>query len=160
MMAISVLQWPGFNQAFIVSFIASAGLSLAILWYGKRRPKGTPVSWGEAMIGATYVFGVLFLAYGILPHQFIDTADKNLGWSRDKLIFGPGGIVKPQSAGGWNPITLQYEAVRDTLVVLLHAVFFGLHMWIAIAWQKRGDAAAAKKALPTSTYGRPLVKKA
>ncbi|MFK8025967.1 MAG: hypothetical protein AB8G26_18580 [Ilumatobacter sp.] len=160
MIAIDVLKWPGMNQAFIVSFIASVVLSLAILWYGKRRPKGTPVSWGEAMIGATYVFGVLFLVYGIMPHQFIDHADKNLGWSRDKLIFGPGGILKPQSAGGWNPITLQYEAIRDTIVVLLHALFFGMHIWIAIAFQKRGDADAAKKELPTSTYGRPLVKKA
>jgi hypothetical protein len=159
MIAIDVLTWPGFNQAFIVSFVGALVMSLAIVWYGKRRPKGTPVSWGEAMLGATYVFAVLFLSYGIMPHQFIDHADKNLGWSRDKLIFGPGGILKPESAGGWNPITLQYEAIRDTMVVLLHAMFFGLHMWIAVWWQKRGDNVGTK-ALPTSTYGRPLVKKA
>jgi preprotein translocase subunit SecG len=157
MIGIDILTWPGFNQAFIVSFIASVALSMAIVWYGRRRPKGTPTTWGEAMLASTYVFGVLFLAYGILPHQFIDHADKNLGWSRDKTIFGPGGILKPTSAGGWNPITLQYEAVRDTLVVLLHALFFGLHMWIAVWWQKRGDSVT--KELPTSSYGRPLVKK-
>jgi len=160
MIAVDVLNWPGVNQAFIVSFVASLLMAFAIPWYGKRRVKGTPVTWGEAMIGATYVFAMLFLTYGIMPHQFIDHADKNLGWSKDKLIFGPGGILKPESAGGWNPITLQYEAIRDTTVVLLHALFFGIHMWVAIAWQKRGDAAAAKKELPTSTYGRPLVKKA
>jgi hypothetical protein len=159
MIAIDVFTLPGFNQAFIVSFLGALVSSLAIVWYGKRRPKGTPVSWGEAMLGSTYVFGVLFLTYGIMPHQFIDHADKNLGWSRDKLIFGPGGILKPESAGGWNPITLQYEAIRDTIVVLLHAIFFGLHIWIAIWWQKRGDN-VVKKELPTSTYGRPLVKKA
>jgi hypothetical protein len=158
MIGIDILTWPGFNQAFIVAFIASVASSLAIVWYGKRRPKGRPVTWGEAMLGGTYVFGVLFLTYGILPHQFIDHADKNLGWSRDKTIFGPWGILKPQSADGWNPINLQYEAVRDTLVVLLHAVFFGLHMWIAVWWQKRGDAVV--KELPISSYGRPLVKKA
>jgi hypothetical protein len=158
MIGIDILTWPGFNQAFIVAFVASVVSSLAIVWYGKRRPKGHPVTWGEAMLGGTYVFGVLFLTYGILPHQFIDHADKNLGWSRDKTIFGPGGILKPTSAGGWNPINLQYEAVRDTLVVLLHAVFFGLHMWIAVWWQKRGDSVV--KELPISSYGRPLVKKA
>jgi hypothetical protein len=42
---------------------------------------------------------------------------------------------------------------------LLHAIFFGLHILIAIWWQKRGDN-VVKKELPTSTYGRPLVKKA
>ena len=158
MIAIDVLEWPGFNQAFIVSFVASLVLSLAIIPYGKRRPIGTPFSWGEAMLGATYIFGVLFLAYGIMPHQFIDHADKNLGWSKDKLIFGPGGILKPEAEGGWLPLTLQYEAVRDTVVVLLHALFFGLHIFLAIWRQKRG--ATTTKELPTSTYGRPLVKKA
>ena len=85
--------------------------------YGKRRPVGKPLSWGEAMIASVYAFGVMFLAFGVVPHQWIDHADKNLGWSKDKIIYGPGGILKPQSAGGWNPITLQYEAVRDIVVV-------------------------------------------
>lgn len=158
MIAIDILNWPGVNQAFIVSFIGAFVLSLVPLAYGKRRKPGTPTSWGEAMLAATFIFGVLFLSYGIMPHQWIDHADKNLGWSRDKTIFGPAGILKPQSAGGWNPITLTYEAVRDTMVVLLHAVFFGLHMFVAVWWQKRG--AVTPKELPTSTYGRPLVKKA
>lgn len=160
MIAIEVLEWPGVNQAFIVSFVASLAMAFAILAYGKRRPKGTPVTWGEAMLGATYVFGMLFLTYGIMPHQFIDHADKNLGWSKDKLIFGPGGILKPEAEGGWLPLTLQYEAIRDTVVVLLHALFFGIHMFVAVAWQKRGDDDAKVKELPTSTYGRPLVRKA
>ena len=113
---------------------------------------------GSRAAASTYIFGVLFLAFGILPHQWIDHADKDLGWSKDKIIYGPGGILKPESAGGWNPITLQYEAVRDIVVVLLHLVYFALLIYIAVWWQKRGQV--APKELPTSTYGRPLVKKA
>ncbi len=158
MIAIAPLEWPGMNQAFLVALGATLVLSLAIIPFGKRRPVGAPFSWGEAMIGATYLFGVLFLAFGILPHQFIDHADKDLGWSRDKLLFGPGGILKPESAGGWNPITLQYQAVRDIVVVLLHVVLIGMYIYLAVWWQKRGDV--KPKELPTSTYGRPLVRKA
>ncbi len=158
MIAIDVLKWPGVNQAFIVSLIASIVLSLAIIPYGKRRPVGKRTSWGEAMVAATYIFWVLFVAYGILPHQWIDHADKDLGWSKEKIIYGPFDLLKPEAEGGWLPLTLQYEAIRDTIVVLLHAVFFGLHIWLAIWWQKRGETTA--KELPTSTYGRPLVKKA
>jgi len=158
MIGIDILEWPGFNQAFIVAFIGAMVLSLAIIPYGKRRPVGAPFSWGEAMLSGTYIFGVLFLAFGVVPHQWIDHSDKNLGWSKDKLIFGPGGILKPQSAGGWNPITLQYEALRDIVVVVLHLIFFGLFIFLAIWWQKRGDVKT--KELPTSTYGRPLVRKA
>ena len=158
MIGIDVLEWPGMNQAFIVSFVATVILSLAIIPFGKRRPVDKPLLWGDALLGATYLFGLLFLAFGVVPHQWIDHADKDLGWSRDKLIFGPGGILKPESAGGWNPITLQYEAVRDIIVVLIHVVFFGLYIYLAVWWQKRGEV--KPKELPTSTYGRPLVKKA
>ena len=158
MFAIDVLEWPGFNQAFVASFVGTVILSLVIIPYGRRRPVGAPFSWGEAMLGSTYIFGVLFLAFGIVPHQWIDHADKNLGWSRDKLLLGPGRILEPQSLGGWNPITLQYEAVRDTVVVLIHLVFIVLFVYLAIWWQKRGEV--KPKELPTSTYGRPLVKKA
>lgn len=158
MIAIDVLEWPFMNQAFIVSFIAGIVMALAIIPYGKRRPVGAPLTWGDALLGSTYIFGMLFLQFGIVPHQFIDHADKDLGWSRDNIIYGPGGILKPESAGGWNPITLQYEAVRDIVVVLLHVVFFALLIFIAVWWQKRGDV--KPKELPTSTYGRPLVKKA
>ncbi len=158
MIGIDILEWPGVNQAFIVSLVGTTLLSLAIIPYGKRRPVDAPFSWGEAMLSGTFIFGVLFLAFGVVPHQWIDHADKNLGWSRDKTLYGPGGILKPESAGGWNPITLQYEAVRDTIVVVIHLYFFGLYMFLTVWWQKRGEVEV--KELPTSTYGRPLVKKA
>ena len=149
---------PGANTAFLVSLVAATLLTLVAIPYGKRRPRGTPVSWGEAMIGAVYAFGVMFLAFGVVPHQWISHADKDLGWNRTYIIYGPGGILKPQTAGGWNPITLQYEAVRDIVVVLLHVVFFGIYIFLAVWWQKRGNV--KPKELPVSTYGRPLVKKA
>ena len=158
MIAIDVFEWPGVNQAFIASFIGALVLSFAIIPYGKRRPVDAPFDWGQAVLASTYIFGVLFLAFGVVPHQWISHADKNLGWSRDKLLVGWGGILKPESQGGWNPITLQYEAVRDTVVVLLHVIFFGVYIYLAIWWQKRGNV--KPKELPVSTYGRPLVKKA
>ena len=110
------------------------------------------------MVGSVYAFGVMFLAFGIVPHQWIDHADKDLGWDRSKIIFGPGGILKPQAFDGWFPFTLQYEALRDIIVVVLHAYYFGVLIFMWIWWQKRGESVA--KELPTSSYGRPLVKKA
>ena len=157
-LAIDVLAWPGMNVAFLSSLFASTLLTLAAIPYGKRRPIGTPVSWGEGMLAGTYSFGVLFLAFGVVPHQWIDHADKNLGWDRTRIVMGPGGILKPQSMGGWNPITLQYEAVRDIVVVIIHVYFFGLLIFIWMWWQKRGQVTTT--AIETSTYGRPLVKKA
>jgi hypothetical protein len=158
MIAIDPLEWPGMNVAFLVSFFASIGLTLAAIPYGKRRPVGKPISWGEGMLGAVYVFGVMFLAFGIVPHQWIDHADRNLGWSRDRIVMGPAGILKPQSLGGWMPLTLQYEAIRDIVVVLLHALYFGLIIFMWSWWQKRGQVKTAE--IEVSSFGRPLVKKA
>ena len=157
MLAIDVLKWPGMNQAFLFSFVLTTGLTLAVIPYGKRRAPGRPLSWGEAMIGAAYVFLILFLAFGVVPHQWIDHADKNLGWRKDKPLLGPGGILKSKANGGSFPFDISYEAVRDIVVVVIHVIYVGLFIYIGSWWQKRGQQAA--KEIETSTYGRPLVRK-
>ncbi|MEK7424576.1 MAG: hypothetical protein AAB131_12145 [Actinomycetota bacterium] len=157
-LAIDVLRWPGVNQAFLFSFFLSTGLALLSIPYGRRRPIGTPVTWGEAMLAATFAFGVMFLAFGVVPHQFIDHADKNLGWNKAKILYGPFDLLKPKALGGFFPMTLQYEAIRDTVVVLIHVWYFGLLIFLWSKWQKRGATKSTEVA--TSTYGRPLVKKA
>lgn len=158
MIAIDILRWPGMNQAFIVSFVVTTGMALAVIPFGKRRKAGQPTTWGEAMVGAVYAFFVMFLAFGVVPHQFIDHADKELGWRKDKLIFGPLDILKPQEFGGPFPFTISYEALRDIVVLVIHGIYIGLFIYLFAWWQKRGEVKQVE--LPSSTYGRPLVKKA
>jgi hypothetical protein len=158
MLAIDVLEWPGVNQAFLFSFGLTLLLTFAVIPYGKRRKPGQRLSWGEAMAASVYAFGTWFLAFGIVPHQWIDHADKELGWRKDKLLFGPGGILKSEAQGGSFPFDISYEALRDIIVVVIHAIFIGLMVWIFVWWQKRGKE--AQKEIETSTYGRPLVRKA
>ena len=163
MIAIDFDSWnyPGLNVAFLASFFGTFAGAGLVVWYGKRRPVGALFSWGEAMLGATYMFGLLFLAFGIVPHQWIDHADKDLGWNKTKILYGPFDILKPQAAGGNFPMTLQYEAIRDVIVVVIHLWFFGLIIYLWAMWQNRGKkAAAASKEIATSAFGRPLVKKA
>src|SRR6476469_2911203 len=45
--AIDISTWPGVNQAFLFSFFLAVALTLLAIPYGKRRPIGTPFSWGE-----------------------------------------------------------------------------------------------------------------
>ena len=149
------------NQAFLVSFVVSNVLAFAAIPYAKRRPVGTPLTWGESMFGAVYAFGTMFIAFGIVPHHWIDHADKDLGWNRAKIIYGPFDLLKPQAFGGWFPFNISYEALRDVIVVVIHAYYFGVLIFLWIFWQNRGKRAAkAGTAVATSTYGRPLVKKA
>ena len=159
MLAIDILRWPGMNQAFLFSLIVTTAMALAVIPYGKRRPLGRPTTWGEAMMGSVYVFFAMFLAFGVVPHQFIDHADKELGWRKDKLVYGPFDILNAKANGGNFPFTISYEAIRDIVVVVIHAYFIGLMIWLFVWWQKRGEKVAGAE-LEKSTYGRPLVKKA
>lgn len=160
-LAIDVLRWPGVNQALLVSFVLSNAMAFAAVPYAKRRPVGTPFTWGEAMLASVYALATFFIAFGIVPHQWLNHADKDLGWNRAKIVYGPFDLLKPKAFGGWFPFNISYEAIRDIMVVLIHVWYFGVVIFLWIFWQNRGKRAAkAGTAVETSTYGRPLVKKA
>ena len=152
--------------AFFTSLLVAMLLVAPIVPYAKRRPVGTPITWGEAILAGTYVFFILFWIYGVVPHQFLTWADSELNWRPDVIWFGPGGqITLPFDIASlstpWFPITVSARAVRDIVAVVIYVVFLGLQMWMWAWWQKRGERAAEQKAIePTSTYGRPLVKRA
>ena len=157
--AIDISKWPGVNQAFLVSFVLATGMTLLAIPYGKRRPIGTPFSWGEAMLASLYSFTVMFIAYGVVPDRWIQHADKELQWTKQKLLNGPFDILKAKVNGGWFPFTVSYQELRDIVVVLIHVFFFALQIFIWMWWQNRNKKAVSTE-LETSSYGRPLVKKA
>jgi hypothetical protein len=166
--------------AFLASLLALVVLIALPFAYGKRRPIGTPVTWAEAMAGALYLFFVMLWAYGIVPNQFLAWADGPLRWRAD--AFGvPAGPLRQVLSGenhwyshktnafwpngitffGRGKIQLTKEGVRDIVAANLYIVFLVVHVKLWGAWQKRGAKAKAQAAIePSSTYGRPLVKKA
>ena len=152
--------------AFITTLILTAAMVAPVFWYAKRRPVGTPMTWGEAMLAATYVFFIIFWIYGVVPHQWLEWADSELSWRPDVIWLGPGGSMTLPFVGWtwetpWFPIMVSARAVRDIVAVLIYVAFLGGQMWIWAWWQNRGERAAAAKAIePTSTYGRPLMKRA
>lgn len=169
--------------AFITSFLALVVLCGLIFLYGKRRPVGTPITWGEAIIGGTVVFFVFFLAYGIVPDTFLKWADgKSLNWRSDShgIPAGPLNIIMSNTAEnhyfsasknvffpdgvtffGRGRVIVTKQAIRDIIAANIYIVFLGVNIYLWGAWQKRGKKAADKAALePTSSYGRPIVKKA
>ena len=137
--------------AFIASVLVSVVLFGGGIWMMRRRPADAPTSWGEAMVGAVYVFGTLFWIFGVVPHQFILWADSELGWRPDKFLVGPGELL------GDLPFEIPYSALRDIMVVNIHVVYVIAWVKVWAAWQSRGKAEPVVET-PTSDYGRPLVK--
>ncbi len=153
------------NVAFWSSVIVAAVLVGGIFWYMGRRPVGTPLTWGEAMVGAVYVFFLLFWIYGVVPHQFLTWADNELRWRPDKILLQPRtntascewvwgtskGCIK------WPlPITVSWKTLRDLIagaIYMVELVGMGL-VWVK--WQNRGKSAPAE--VEKSDFGRPLVR--
>lgn len=140
--------------AFVLSLVVTIGPMIWALRYMKRRPVGTPLSWGEAMVAATFVFFLLFMAYGVVPHQWLTWADNELGWRADRILVGPGDILTTAL-----PFELTYVVLRDVVVSAIYGGFLAAQVVVWKAWQERGKAKAPRrKELDTSPFGRPLVK--
>jgi hypothetical protein len=139
--------------AFVFSLLATIAAIAVIPFYAKRRAQGTPLSWGEAMVASMFAFFAMFVAWGILPHQWLTYADNDLQWRKDKILFGPWDVLDKAL-----PFTMTYEVVRDLIAVGIYVVTLGATIALWALWQNRGKE--KPKELPTSAYGRPLVKKA
>jgi hypothetical protein len=132
--------------------IVLTGVAVA---YGRRRPVGAPITWGEAMAASAYVFMLLFLIYGVVPHQWLQWADSELGWRKDKILAGPE-VVTNKSISFDIPMTITYETIRDAIAAGIYIVALGVQIALWSMWQNRGKA--KPKEIPTSAFGRPLVK--
>lgn len=158
--------------AFVVSLIFSLAMIAVIVRVGRNRPVGTPLTWGEAFVAGIFVFTLLFLLYGVVPHQFLNWADSGLGWRSDKIgiPLGPlGGLLNgrlgvekgllfPQGVplpNGYFILTAQ--VLRDIIVATLYIAFLLAQIKMWLWWQKRDQRKPDQGEL-TSAYGRPLVR--
>lgn len=143
-----------FVGSFLVAIVGCAGAYL----YSKRRPVGAPLSWGEAIAASTFAFALMFWVYGVVPHQFLTWAGNELSWRPDKVLIGwhlpftgDEGVLEY-----FLPFTVNYENLAHILVVGIYGLFLGLHVAAWAVWQDRAKPKA--EVVPTSEYGRPLVK--
>ena len=146
----------------ILIVVAGIGLSIAI---GRRRPIGTPVTWGEAFVAGTFVFALMLLAYGVIPHQWLEYADSELLWRSDKLLLALSseGVTMGQdakTATGTGRVIINYQAIRDIIASGFYIVFLGLQILLWSKWQKRGRVTETSAGEVTSRFGRPVLKKA
>src|SRR5947208_220395 len=71
--------------AFIASLVVLAMMVGIVFLVGIKRKPGTPTTWGEAFIAATFVFAILLMIYGIVPDRWLRWADGELKWRSDSI---------------------------------------------------------------------------
>ena len=155
--------------AFTAAVVVDVALILGALFFLRRRPRGTPLTWGEAFVGATYIFAIFYLSYAMVPHQFITMCDKDFGWRSDifGIPMGPfyalPGIhrhllwAKGITFFGHGRVKINEQSIRDIAVTQIYGIMFVTHFKIFGLMNKRGDKGA--EVVPVSPYGRPLVRK-
>ena len=148
--------------AFIFSMVLMAAMVGIIVLVGRRRPPGTPLTWGEAFVGGTFVFALLFVAYGVVPHQWLAWADNELGWRSDSIgVPTPFGRLWPEGLTfmGRGRLEITAQVIRDIIATVIYVVGFVGQIVGWLWWQKRGKKTAPPPAIETSAFGRPLVRK-
>ncbi len=151
---------------FYVSLIFLILGILIVFLVGRRRPPGTPLTWGEAIVGSTFVFGLMLLAYGIVPNEWLKWADNQLLWRPDKILLAISskGIKFGQTAtaiGGRGRVTVTYQAIRDIIAATIYILMLGMQVALWVLFQKRGRRPATEGAVERrSMFGRPVVTRA
>ena len=164
--------------AFLASLLLTAAMTGAIVWYARRRAPGAPLTWGEAFVAGVFLWALMFLIYGIVPHQFLAYADNDLKWRSDKIgiPIGPvgkalgdmenkvfsaeGNVLFPEGVPLPNGyFVINAQVLRDILAAGLYIAFLVAQILMWLWWQRRGQRAAERPEL-ASAYGRPLIRKA
>ncbi len=140
--------------ALVTSILATALMVVLFVWYGKRRPSDQPTTWGEAMLGAAYVFMLLMLLFGIVPDRWIRLTDNEWGWSVERYLVTEGQFMT--SPITFPPMRIDLKKVSDIVVVIEHLVALAGLPVLGLWWQRRDKASEVPE--PISDYGRPLVK--
>jgi hypothetical protein len=191
--------------ALIVSILAIVVMVGIAVVVARRRPAGTPLTWGEGFAAALFVFTLMLVSYAIMPSQWLTYADNTLRWRPDKigiptgpLHYLPGwpqshttaahkvhvlwmtlhahsaghgkvlffiptdkGVLWPNGVTFFarGKIVISAQILRDVIVTLIYVVALGGQLYGWSWWQKRGKRRVVTPELPTSAYGRPLVRK-
>lgn len=149
--------------AFLASLIITMVMCGIVVLVGRRRPPGTPLTWGEAFLAATFMFALMLMFYGIVPNQWLQWAGNELGWRSDSIgVPTPFGRLWPEGLTfmGRGRLTITAAAIGDIVAATFYIVFFVLQIVGWLWWQKRGKKTAPPPAIEVSAFGRPLVRKA
>lgn len=145
-----------------VLFLVAMGAVMAIV----RRPKPEePPTWAQSMLGAVVVFALMLLAYGTIPHEWLNFANSYLKWNESKFLVHSGQKIGPFH---WLNFDINKRAITDTVATLIYVVMLGLNVTLFAMWQKRPTRAeweakrartGDKKVVGESVYGRPVTVK-
>ncbi len=142
--------------ALVVSILISLLMAAGIFWYRGRLADDYKMTWGEASLFSAYIFFLLFVVFGIVPHQWLTLAENEWSFRADRL-FDAGGLLTAKSQGGWFPFDITLRVVSDSIAAIIYIIYLGIFSKMWGIWQAPTKSDSTD--VETSTYGRPLVRR-
>ncbi len=148
----NVLEWIGLESAgrLIWSTLLLIG-GCVVAYVLTTRPKSPEqVTWAQAVLGAVAVYALMTLAYGTVPHEWLNYASAKLNWGEDTFFFRQGVI----------PFDMNRRAGADIGATIIYAVFLVTQVWLTVRWQKRPVAEVAESSTAATDEAGPSARKA
>ncbi len=160
---------PNFFPDFMPDFFRPAGRLIwssvaliagtAVVVIMCKRPKpAEPTTWAQAMLGAVLTFGLMTLAYGTVPHEWLTFANSYLKWDDAHFVI--------RNNVRFMPLNIPKSAIKDVVATVLYVVFATANIKLFAAWQKRPEYVAPDVTtvaedvnVGTSAYGKTLTAK-
>jgi hypothetical protein len=154
-----------FQRTIILAFLALLAAHILMLVLSRKpRDPERAATWAECFAGAVGVFALFALAYAIVPHEWLEFANKQLEWGDNaKFIW----TSEDDILGLINihyPFNFDFPALRDIVVTGMYVQFLAINVILWVKWQKRFEVkeAPAEETAPArrSRFGRPLKRRA
>jgi hypothetical protein len=163
-----VLGLPAAGRLIWTTLLFIAMLTPVVI--AVRRPKlKQKATWAQAMGGAIFVWALMILAYGSIPHEWLQYASSYHKWDESHFLVRSG-----QELFGpfhWLNLSVDKRAIADAVASVIYLVMLGMNIYLFAAWQKRPEAkddattttttttTATDKVVGTSAFGRPVTAK-
>ncbi|MGQ0826189.1 MAG: hypothetical protein ACT4OX_14360 [Actinomycetota bacterium] len=163
--------WRPAGRLIWSSLVLLIGIAIAAYWLRRPKRSSEPATWAATIIGAIAVYGLMALAYGVVPHEWLTFASAHLNWGKDTFI-----LTEDQFAANLPPLDVPKYVLADLVAVHLYVVFAVINIKMFAAWQQRkvaeqeavsdDDGRSApltgpfarfrRRTAGTSAYGRPV----
>jgi hypothetical protein len=128
-------------------------LGLAIVMFLIRRPKRSnePATWAQSVLGAMYVWIMMTLGYGSIPHEWLTFANSYLKWDTASYAMRKNRIIH---------FDITRAAIADAVAAGIYVVVLVVNVAMFAMWQKRKAAEPATEGaeMPMQPSGSPLAR--
>jgi hypothetical protein len=116
------------------TFVFAVGIALFVcaLKYRPSVVEGEPATWVQSILGAMFVWVMLTLGYGVIPHEWLIFGNSYLNFDTTTYV-----LRENQWGGHIPPFSITRDKVVDGVAAGIYVVVLVINVALFVMWQKR-----------------------